>query len=135
MLRGNPDWKEKLKSGVAPVQPGKQEGKETDATEAPPARSSAACFTRNLIYGADLGKYKKKTQYVLATGWNGETRDTVKRNTPVFQVWATKSKLKEIEKWESETDFILKRKSMCQTSELLNLRCQRTTLNWKCPVA
>ena len=80
------------------MQPGKQEGKETDATEAPPARSSAACFTRNLIYGADLGKYKKKTQYVLATGWNGETRDTVKRNTPVFQVWATKSR-DAVRKW------------------------------------
>ena len=68
------------------MQPGKQEGKETDTTKAPSARSSAPCFTHNLIYGADLEKYKKKTQYVLTTGWNGETRDTVKRNTPVFQV-------------------------------------------------
>ena len=99
--RENPDWEEKLKSGM-PVQLGKEEGKEMDTTEAPCAFSSVACFTHNLIYGADQGKYKEKAQHSLTADWNGETRDTVKRNTPLLQVWATKSETKrnrEMRKW------------------------------------
>lgn len=69
-----------------PVQLGKEEGTETDTMEAPRASSSVACFTHNLIYRADLGKYKEKAQHSLTADWNGETRDTVKRNTPVLPV-------------------------------------------------
>lgn len=97
-----PRLKGEAKVRMVPVQPAKEEGKETDTTEAPSAWSSVTCFTHNLIYGADLGKYKKKTQHVLIADWNGETRDPLKRNTPVFQVWATKSKTKrkrEMRKW------------------------------------